>query len=278
MYLAIESIIKIVPIIPRFIERCWSLIHTYRNDQRYFERQLYTHVRAISRCMIDSVAYNLKRATFFHGSVTHVRSSQQRVVFHVQADNLLCRASALTTMVVIEQSCSWKKSRWHRFRDNFTILRIDVISRSRGRKWASSSWTPCTPALMDVDLKIRSFSLAAAVRLWTSTLQTTLVLLESFCQPRSKGYIKFFCAWILFRRTVSFLWMTARYWEVVSFYTADSNIFNQFSGESLSDFAISLCFFNRTVCKFWGLIVTRDLVRRRRICDGKSGINGKIIE
>lgn len=88
------------------------------------------------------------------------------------------------------------------FGDNFTILRIDVISRSRGRKWASSSWTPCAPALMDVDLKIRSFSRAAAVRLWTSTLQATLVLLESFCQPRSTDYIKFFCAWSLFGRIV----------------------------------------------------------------------------
>lgn len=144
----------------------------------------------------------LKRAIFFHASVTHVRSSQQRVVFHVQADNLSFRASARTAMVVIGQSCSWKKSRWHGFRDNFTILRIDVISRSRGRKWASSSWTPCAPALMDVDLKIRSFSRAAAVRLWTSTLQATLVLLESFCQPRSTGYIKFFRAWILFGRIV----------------------------------------------------------------------------
>lgn len=144
----------------------------------------------------------LKRATFFHGSVTHVRSSQQRVVFHVQADNLSFRASARTTMVVIGQYCGWKKSRWHRFRDNFTILRIDVISRSRGRKWASSSWTPCAAALMDVDLKIRSFSRAAAVRLCTSTLQATLVLLESFCQPRSTDYIKFFCAWILFGRIV----------------------------------------------------------------------------
>lgn len=36
-----------------------------------------------------------------------------------------------------------------------TILRVDVISRSRARKWTSHA-TPCV--LMDVDLKIRSFS------------------------------------------------------------------------------------------------------------------------
>lgn len=36
-----------------------------------------------------------------------------------------------------------------------TILRVDMISRSRARKWTSHA-TPCV--LMDVDLKIRSFS------------------------------------------------------------------------------------------------------------------------
>lgn len=176
-----------------------SPIPTYLNTRWYFAYRTPLHApcttvtrKQVSTCHIAirnrPVAYNLYAAVvaplllLFTTLLRHVGSSQRVVLLLL----------LLLQQKIIFVPC--RGERWHAVREKGrkekknrrkggggiqpSIFRVDAISRGRARKWTSHA-TPCV--LMDVDLKIRSFSCSCRD--------------ERFCrrpiERESGGYIKF---------------------------------------------------------------------------------------
>lgn len=153
-----------------------SPIPTYLNTRWYFAYRTPLHApcttitrKQVSTCHIAirnrPVAYNLYAAVvaplllLFTTLLRHVGSSQRVVPPPPPPPPAKDNLRSVPRRTVARRSREGKERKKNRRKGGGgiqpSIFRVDAISRGRARKWTSHA-TPCV--LMDVDLKIRSFS------------------------------------------------------------------------------------------------------------------------